>query len=196
MTGWEHSDEAQAYGRGILTGDHTYLRPLRETDLADLERWWADPAVSVLQNSTVRPQPDGPAADKFRAWSLNADSSGVGFSIATRSDDRLIGHVVLYGATVAARGATLAIILGPDSVGQGFGTDALRLIVRYGFHELGLHRIGLQVWSYNSRALSAYRKVGFVEEGRRREVVFHQGRFYDEVLMGLLASEWQDPSAG
>jgi len=63
-------------------------------------------------------------------------------------------------------------------------------MVRYGFLELGLNRVGLNVWAYNDRAIAAYRKAGFVEEGRTREAVWHDGRFHDELSMGLLASEW------
>lgn len=66
-------------------------------------------------------------------------------------------------------------------------------MVRYGFEEMGLNRIGLGVWAYNDRAIATYRKIGFVDEGRRRQVVFHAGRFHDEVLMSLLRSEWSPP---
>jgi RimJ/RimL family protein N-acetyltransferase len=68
-------------------------------------------------------------------------------------------------------------------------------MVRYGFQELGLNRIELGVWAFNDRAIAAYRKVGFVEEGRRRQMTFHAGQFHDEVLMSILRSEWDEASA-
>lgn len=55
---------------------------------------------------------------------------------------------------------------------------------------MGLNRIGLEVRAFNTRAIASYAKAGFVEEGRRREIVFHAGQFHDEVLMSILASDW------
>ncbi|MGI4895653.1 MAG: GNAT family N-acetyltransferase, partial [Janthinobacterium lividum] len=69
-------------------------------------------------------------------------------------------------------------------------TDAVRTLVAYAFSELGLHRVQLGAWAFNSRALAAYANAGFTEEGRRREVVFHDGHWYDEVLMSVLEDDW------
>jgi RimJ/RimL family protein N-acetyltransferase len=66
----------------------------------------------------------------------------------------------------------------------------MRIIVGYGFREMGLHRIRLAVAPFNLAGIRAYQKAGFVEEGRRREPVLHDGRWYDEVLMSILDREW------
>jgi RimJ/RimL family protein N-acetyltransferase len=66
----------------------------------------------------------------------------------------------------------------------------MRVIVGYGFRELGLHRIQLGVVSFNLAGIRAYQKAGFVEEGRHRESVLHDGRWYDDVLMSILDHEW------
>lgn len=66
---------------------------------------------------------------------------------------------------------------------------ATRVMVRYAFEELGLHKIELRVWSYHQRAIRSYAEAGFVLEGVRRAVAFHAGAFHDEVLMGILAEE-------
>ncbi|WP_353650173.1 GNAT family protein [Nakamurella sp. A5-74] len=102
----------------------------------------------------------------------------------------LVGHVTLHGRHQPARIATFAIVMGPDHVGQGLGTEATRMMVRYGFEELGLHEIELQVWSYNRRAIRSYTKAGFVIEGERRAATFHAGAFHGETLMGILADEY------
>jgi RimJ/RimL family protein N-acetyltransferase len=60
----------------------------------------------------------------------------------------------------------------------------------YGFRELGLNRIELRTWAFNSRAIAAYTKAGFTVEGRRCEVLFHDGVFYDERIMSILAAEY------
>ena len=79
---------------------------------------------------------------------------------------------------------------GREYIGRGYGTDAMRVIVGYGFREMGLHRIQLGVAPFNPAGIRAYEKAGFVEEGRYRESVLHDGRWYDEVLMSILDHEW------
>ena len=183
-------DDAQAFGRTVLTGEQVRLRPLEERDLGVLEGWWADPEWQVFQQQTIRPQPAGPVQDLFRRWSTNDSGSGVGFSIESLETERLVGHVTLWGAALPARSATLGILIGPDHVGRGHGTDAVRVVARYGFRVMGLHRIGLAVAAFNGRGRRAYEKAGFRVEGVRREAVFLDGSFTDEVLMGLLEQDW------
>jgi RimJ/RimL family protein N-acetyltransferase len=89
------------------------------------------------------------------------------------------------------RCATLGIALGREHISRGYGSDAMRTIVDYGFRELGLHRIQLIVAPFNPAGIRAYEKAGFVEEGRHRESVLHDGRWYDEVLMSVLDREWE-----
>jgi RimJ/RimL family protein N-acetyltransferase len=94
------------------------------------------------------------------------------------------------GATAHTRTATYAILIGPPHQGHGYGTEATRLVVRYGFAELGLHRIQLAVIGGNERALRTYRKAGFVEEGRSRESLYRDGAWHDEIRMSILDREW------
>ena len=102
----------------------------------------------------------------------------------------LAGNILLSGARPKDRCATVAIALGREHIGRGYGTDAMRVIVGYGFREMGLHRIQLGVAPFNPAGIRAYEKAGFVEEGRLRESVLHDGRWYDEVLMSILDHEW------
>jgi RimJ/RimL family protein N-acetyltransferase len=184
-------DSAQRYGRELLAGELVRLRPLEERDLSHLERWWTDPEWQVFQQQTVRPQPGGPAREQFRRWSTNDTAAGSGFSIETLATGELVGHITLWGASLPARSATLAVIIGPDHVDRGYGTDAVRIMCGYGFRTMGLHRIGLELAAFNPRARRAYEKAGFQIEGVRRESVFMAGAFTDEVLMGLLQQDWE-----
>lgn len=129
-------------------------------------------------------------AEMFRGWSANTSSGDVGFCVVDRRTDELLGHAVLYGAALPARAGTLAVMIGAEHVDRGYGTDTVRLMTDLGFCELGLNRIELRVFAFNERARAVYRTVGYREEGVRREVVFHAGRFHDEVIMSLLAREW------
>lgn len=80
----------------------------------------------------------------------------------------------------------------PRGRGRGIGTEATRLIVGHGFEQLGLHRIALELYSHNHRARRVYEKVGFVEEGVRRQTQLRDGEWADETLMAILAHEWAD----
>lgn len=78
----------------------------------------------------------------------------------------------------------------PDLLGQGLGTEVTQLVVGHAFGSLGLHRVALRVLSYNERAIRCYEKCGFQREGRERESAFVDGVYYDDVIMGVLASEF------
>ncbi|WP_234424930.1 GNAT family N-acetyltransferase [Clavibacter sp. VKM Ac-2542] len=166
------------------------MRALEDADLPDLVRWWRDPEWAVLQQLTVRPRPEGDVAEMFRKWSGSEPAGDVGFCVTDRISGRLVGHVTLFGAKLLTRAATLTVMIGSEHTGSGYGTDAVRTLVDYGFREMGLNRIQLHVFAYNARARATYRKVGFVEEGVLRETVFHDGTFHDEVVMSVLARDW------
>jgi RimJ/RimL family protein N-acetyltransferase len=76
--------------------------------------------------------------------------------------------------------------------GKGYGTDAMRVILKYAFSELNLYRVSLNVFDYNPRAKRSYEKVGFKEEGRCREFLLRDGKRYDLIFMGILRSEWEE----
>lgn len=194
MTGTTQMDRALQWARRALVGERIRLRELRDADLPTLVRWWRDPEVAVF-NNRVLPRPDGPLEEQFRAWSTNDSAMGAGFCVETL-DSELIGHVALFGADAGNRCATFGIVIGPEHQSQGYGTEATRLMADFGFLQLGLHRIELQVNADNVRGISAYRKAGFEKEGLLRGKLFYAGRFHDQVIMARLspASPVEGPS--
>jgi RimJ/RimL family protein N-acetyltransferase len=192
MAGWESMEQAAEYGRGLLVGERVRLRALTDADLPQLEAWWLNPATVALQANTIRPMPPGPIREMFRKWSSNETPAAVGFCVVTVERGELLGHVSLWGDDPRNRAATMAIVIGEEHTGNGYGPEALRLLMRYGFSELGLHRIELGVYAYNTRAAAVYRRLGFTEEGRRREAVLHDGVFHDSIVMAMLQPEWRD----
>ena len=184
-------EDAFAYGDAILVGERVRLRGLREEDLATLARWEMDPGRMATSWARVAPPSEAAAKDRIATWCTN-DRDDLGFVIETLDDPpTLVGNLGLFGARPKDRCATIAIGLGREHVGRGYGTDAMRVIVDYGFREMGLHRIQLDVWSFNLAAVRAYSKAGFVEEGRRRESFWHDGQWYDAVMMSVLEHEWE-----
>jgi RimJ/RimL family protein N-acetyltransferase len=75
---------------------------------------------------------------------------------------------------------------------QGYGTEAMRLMINYGFHTLNLHRIWLRVFEQNKRGIRAYEKAGFVHEGKYRQAEYQHGKYQDVLLMSILNDEWQE----
>ncbi len=114
------------------------------------------------------------------------------FMIRTLEGDRLIGDIGLEGFQWSHGDAYVGISLGDRaSWGHGYGTDAMRIMMRYAFTELNLHRVTLNVFEYNPRASRSYEKVGFSLEGRVRKFLNRDGKRYDLVHMGILREEWE-----
>jgi RimJ/RimL family protein N-acetyltransferase len=113
------------------------------------------------------------------------------FAIRTLEDDTLIGFIGLFELFQHHGDTLVAIALGERQYwGKGFGTDAMRIMLRYAFSELNLRRVGLIVFDYNPRAIRSYEKAGFVHEGRIREVIHRDGKRYDFLYMAILRDDW------
>ena len=116
---------------------------------------------------------------------------GQNYAIVLLDGDILIGGVSLNEINHIYRTATVGIFFGEsEHRGRGFGTEAMRLIVEYGFQTLNLHNIMLTVHSDNERAIASYKKVGFTEFGRRRESKFLGGRYLDTIYMEVIDTNY------
>ena len=181
---------AFGYGDSILVGERVRLRGVRDDDLPTLAKWEMDPGRLTTLSNKVAPSSEAAAKERIAKWSAN-EKDDLGFAIETLDDPpALVGIIHLFGVHPKDRCGTIGIALGREYIGRGYGTDAMRVIVDYGFREMGLHRIQLGVAPFNPAGIRAYEKAGFVEEGRYRESVMHDGRWYDEVLMSILDHEW------
>lgn len=114
------------------------------------------------------------------------------FSIQALTDDRLIGFIAFDGLNWTDRDAFVAIGIGePAYWSQGYGSDAMRLMLGYGFTELNLHRISLTVFEQNPRGIRSYEKCGFRHEGRIHDFLLRDGKRSDMLQMGILRAEWE-----
>lgn len=105
---------------------------------------------------------------------------------------RFIGEIRLDDLRSRERRATLAVgIFDPKRLGEGLGTAAVRLVLDHAFEALGLHRVGLRVLAYNTRAIRCYQKCGFVIEGGERQAALIDGVWHDDLIMGILAPEYR-----
>ena len=118
------------------------------------------------------------------------------FVIQKLDDEQKIGMVELGGFNWQVGSAWVGIGIGPRELwGRGYGTDAMRVILRYGFTRLNLNRIQLDVFSVNARGIASYEKAGFKHEGRLHGNLLKAGVRYDEVFMGILRREWEQMPA-
>jgi RimJ/RimL family protein N-acetyltransferase len=146
---------------------------------ADLDTW--------EQRSAAAPGPLTLTA--YREWLSSLASDAVDFVVTL--DGAAVGRVGLFGEDPLARHAEVGIALLAEARGQGVGTEVLRRVVEFAFVRRNLRRVHLGVIASNTAAIACYAKVGFVEEGRQREHCWVRGHYEDEVLMGLLRSEWR-----
>lgn len=141
---------------------------------ADPSQMWSEKKIKEWMEK--RMEKDG--KDSFR------------FSIRTLEDDKFIGDVSIHPIW-SHSDAWVGIAIGERKYwGKGYGSDAMRLIVQYGFIELNLRRVSLALHSYNTRALKSYEKAGFKMEGAMRQDTLREGRRTDSYFMGILREEW------
>lgn len=113
------------------------------------------------------------------------------FAIRTLEGDKLVGYIGLDGDAFPHGELFVGIAIGGrEEWGKGYGTDAMKVILRYAFQELNLRRVSLDTFEYNPRALRSYEKAGFVYEGRAREFLYREGQRWDLIFMGILREEW------
>ncbi|MFE6945356.1 GNAT family N-acetyltransferase [Streptomyces chartreusis] len=172
----------------VLTGDRTVLRPFTEADAAVMAEIIEDPEVVRFTGEASEEF----SLERLRSWygSRSAQNDRLDLAVTDRATGELVGEVVLYEWDATARSCTFRTLVGPRGRGRGIGTEATRLIVGHGFEQLGLHRIQLEAYGHNPRALRIYEKAGFVVEGVRREADFRDGQWLDWVMMAVLDHEW------
>jgi RimJ/RimL family protein N-acetyltransferase len=114
------------------------------------------------------------------------------FTLRLRDDNRLVGLARIFW--IDFHNGTGVLNLGIGAVSdrrRGYGSDALDLLLRFAFDDLNLHRLSAWPGADNLPFIQMAGKAGFEEEGRRREASFHDGRYWDVILMGLLRTKWE-----
>lgn len=177
----------------MINGERVRLRALEPTDAETVWSWYRDHEFSVLDGNTY-----GTSIETTRAFldSLKSPSyADASFGIETETGV-LIGMVRLKRGVPEDRHADFGIAIERAYWNRGYGTDATRTILRFAFEEMNLHRVSLGVLDYNVRAQRCYEKCGFRVEGRLRQSRFRDGRWCDEILMGILQDEFSTLISG
>lgn len=177
----------------MLKGDRITLRAIERDDLPRFVAWLNDPEVT---HHLLTFLPMG--HDDETEWyeSQRKDDSSLNLAITITEAEQLIGSVGLIGINQRDQHAELGILIGDKSQwGQGFGQEAIDLLVQFAFTELNLHRIFLRVDASHVAAIRCYQNCGFEEEGRLRDAVYHHGYFEDQLMMSILRPEYLESNS-
>ena len=180
----------------MLKGKKVLLRPIKRADISLFLKWFNDPEVTQYLERHL-PLTEMEEEKWIEEHATTRAGSDVGFVIETINNEipQAIGIIGLTQLKLKDRQGTFGIILGEkDHWGQGYGTEATRLIIRYSFEQMNLHRIASQVFAFNERSLKLHKKVGFFEEGVRRQAAFKNGQYWDTIEFGLLMDELKPSS--
>ena len=170
--------------QSFMTGEKIELCRLDFDDLNYYPNWLDDENVTKFLEMGMRPTRE---KDKNAFWTLvNDTDDAITFGIRVKSSGKIIGTCGLYLIHWVCRRAQFNILIGDTSAwGKGYGSEACRLTIEYGFKKLNLHSIQLGVNAENKKALRSYEKCGFVREGRRRDFIYRNGRYYDLIEMAI-----------
>jgi diamine N-acetyltransferase len=177
----------------MIYGDRVRLRHVESEDLPLFVEWLNDPQVSHGLSLYV-PLSLAEEEDWFeKILKSPIDERPLVIEIQMGKDWRMVGNSSFHNLDWRNRSAEIGLFIGDKSSwDQGYGTEVLRLLLRHGFSTLNLHRIYLRVFEDNPRAIRAYEKAGFVQEGRQRQAEFHDGQFFDVLWMSVLRPEWTE----
>lgn len=179
----------------VLTGRLVTLRRHAPENVASFRRWYADPEIARLARYQQTPMRPDEIERFFAARVVGPDA--LAMAVHEGVTDRLVGTCAFSQLDGDNGSALYHITIGEaDAWGRGYGTEATRLMLGHAFGNLGLHRIALFVFEFNERAIRAYRRCGFVIEGRSRESIWREGRWWDELAMSILESDWRRMRAG
>lgn len=171
-----------------LVGENIYLSPMNMEDAEKYVEWFSDFSMTDGLGTSGSIM----TLEEEKEWlEKTLKKCDLQFAIVSLAEDKLLGACGFNEISHQHRIGTVGIFIGDEeNRSRGFGAEALQLLLDYGFHYLNLNNIMLNVKSFNERAISCYKKVGFQEFGRRRQSYFLNGKYYDDVQMDILAEEF------
>ena len=172
-----------------LVGDNVYLSPISLDDVEKYAEMVNDIKVSVGLGYLSYTNIIDFESEKEFLISVKKEKM---FAVRLLENDELLGNIGFNSLDIINRNGALGVLIGnPKYQRKGYGTEALKLILDYGFSFLNLRNISLSVFEYNEPAYNLYKKVGFKEAGRLRKAVEIMGKTYDVIIMDMLKEEFQ-----
>ncbi|MEV7569550.1 GNAT family N-acetyltransferase [Streptomyces tanashiensis] len=180
----------------MLRGSAVGLRARHEDDIPILRTELYDDVVNGSRAEGGPWRPITPGSKDPRLVVDDTDERNVPFSVVESEGGTLIGTATLWGIDNHSRSAHIGLGLLPSARGKGYGTDVVAVLCHYGFIVRGLQRLQIETLADNAAMLRSAERNGFVREGVLRSSAWVLGEFLDEVLLGLLASEWKPGARG
>lgn len=178
-----------------LTGSRIQLRPFNDAAIDAMIGILQEPDVLIKTGSShsyiTDEHPFDEAATRNWYARRNAKKNRLDLAIYVPETDSYVGEVVFNEYEPENGSVNYRIAIGREGQNKGYGTEATKLMVDYGFEHLGLNRIELEVLDFNQRARHVYTSCGFVPEGRRREAICIDGTYHDAVIKAVLRSDWE-----
>lgn len=173
----------------FLCGDAVYLRPITRQDHDVYYRALYEPTGRYFTGAQAVYSQEA-VANAFERF--DADDSRVDLLICSQATDEVVGDISLNSMDSNNRSGSLRLaIFEPANYSKGYGTEALILMLDYGFGIRNLHRIELHVYAYNDRAIHTYEKVGFQKEGVMRDALYYDHKWTDVFIMSMLEEEFR-----
>lgn len=177
----------------MIVGELIRLRAVSRKDLPDFVTWLNDSDVG--ENIAIYYPLSNEQEEKWFAemQTHHVDEHPLAIEAKDQKKWKLIGNTGFLNIDQRARSAEIGIFIGDKQYwNKGYGTEAMRLMVNYGFQALNLNRIFLRVFETNLRGVRCYEKVGFKHEGRLRQAHFANGTYIDVLMMSILKGEWKE----
>lgn len=174
----------------MFIGKKVRLRGVKIEDVEPAYEYMSDPEV-LLNLSPGIPYPM--TLERERQWfeSQIEMKDTYNFSIEDIETGLYIGGCGINKIDWKNGVATVGIYIGDkDFRGKGYGTEAMGILIDFIFNQMNINRIQLFVFSFNERAIKSYKKNGFVEEGRLKQSIFRNGKYYDEIIMAILRENY------
>lgn len=176
--------------------EEVYLRALELSDLDRTRRWHNDAKLYEMLVSPFRYVSQA-AEEEWIHRKVEYSPTEIQLAICLKEGDQHIGNIHLRSIDWVSRHAELGIFIGEaQHCSKGYGRQALRLVLRHAFRDLGLHRVHLTVLEDNPRAIKTYEQCGFAIEGRLRQNTYKRGQFRDLIIMGVCeddpGADWAD----
>lgn len=172
----------------MYNGKKVILREVRPEDLPFIMEYVNDyDTYSSFTDSAPRPKTEAHQLDWLESCSRE---DLITFAISDIETDEFLGTCQLRGIQRASHRSLFSIILKPSAQGKGYGSDALRVLLRFAFDELNLHKVTLMVYKSNIGGQKLYEKVGFTYEGTLRQEVYRRGIYEDQLVYSILEREF------
>lgn len=173
----------------FLIGKKTYLRPVEATDARLIQTWHNDPEIRRFARLGELPVTYAKEDEDIKT-AKDSDQE-IYLMIVEKSSDHSIGFIRLNFIDSVSRNMWLRLIIGDaEARGRNLAEDAVRCVIEWLFHEQNVHRITLETYASNMRAMRFFEKLGFRKEGVLREAVYADGKYYDIVTLGILSTEY------